>query len=58
MIEHHSMGILTSERILEKTNNYEVAKIAKDIIQKQKDEIRIMREINQKIKNHKKQNFE
>ena len=39
MIEHHSMGILTSERILDKTNNYEVAKIAKDIIQKQIERI-------------------
>ena len=57
MIEHHSMGILTSERILEKTNNYQVAKLAKDIIQTQKDEIRIMREINEKIKSHKKQQF-
>lgn len=56
MIEHHSMGILTSERILDKTNNYEVAKIAKDIIQKQKDEIRIMREINEKIKNRNQKN--
>jgi uncharacterized protein (DUF305 family) len=51
------MGILTSERILEKTNNYQVAKLAKDIIQTQKDEIRIMREINEKIKSHKKQQF-
>ena len=57
MIEHHSMAILTSERILDKTNNYQVAKIAKDIIQTQKDEIRIMREINEKIKANKKQQF-
>ena len=42
MIEHHSMALLTSERILEKTNQYEVAKIAKNIIQTQKDEIREM----------------
>jgi len=43
MIEHHSMGILTSEEILKKTDNYDVAKIAKNIIQTQKDEIREMK---------------
>ena len=45
MIEHHSMGIFTSEEILKKTDNYEVAKIAKNIIQTQNDELRTMREI-------------
>jgi len=45
MIEHHSMGILTSEEILKKTDNYDVAKLAKNIIQTQKDEIRIMSEL-------------
>ena len=45
MIEHHSMGILTSEEILKKTDNYDVAKLAKNIIQTQKDEIRIMKTI-------------
>jgi hypothetical protein len=45
MIEHHSMGILTSEEILKKTDNYDVAKLAKNIIQTQKDEIHIMSEI-------------
>lgn len=39
MIEHHSMALLTSSRILEKTNNYNVAKLAKNILQKQQDEI-------------------
>ena len=39
MIEHHSMALLTSNRILEKTNNYNVAKLAKNILQKQQDEI-------------------
>ena len=43
MIEHHSIGILTSEEILKKTDNYDVAKIAKNIIQTQKDEIREMK---------------
>ena len=45
MIEHHSMAILTSNRILEKTDNYNVSKIAKNIIQKQQDEIRDMKQI-------------
>ena len=45
MIEHHSMGILTSEEILKKTDNYDVAKLAKNIIQTQTDEIRIMKSI-------------
>jgi len=45
MIEHHSMGIFTSEEILKKTNDYNVTKLAKNIIQTQKDEINIMREL-------------
>ena len=45
MIEHHSMGIFTSEEIFKKTDNYEVAKIAKNIIQTQNDELRTMREL-------------
>jgi uncharacterized protein (DUF305 family) len=45
MIEHHSMGIFTSEEILKKTDNYDVAKIAKNIIQTQNDELRAMREL-------------
>lgn len=49
MIEHHSMGIFTSEEIVKKTDNYNVAKIAKNIIQKQKDEIREMKELIDKI---------
>jgi hypothetical protein len=51
MIEHHSMALLTSNKILEKTNNYEVAKLAKNIIQTQTDEINIMNNILKKIKN-------
>jgi len=42
MIEHHSMAILTSTEVLNKTHDYEVAKIAKNIIENQKDEINIM----------------
>jgi len=45
MIEHHSMAIFTSEEILNKTNDYNVAKLAKNIIQTQKDEIQEMREL-------------
>lgn len=45
MIEHHSMGIFTSEEILKKTNDYNVAKIAKNIIQQQKDEIKEMTDL-------------
>lgn len=45
MIEHHSMALLTSEEILKKTDNYDVAKLAKNIIQTQSDELRIMNEL-------------
>lgn len=45
MIEHHSMALLTSEEILKKTDNYNVAKLAKNIIQTQEDEIRVMRKL-------------
>ena len=45
MIEHHSMALLTSEEILKKTDNYDVSKLAKNIIQQQNDEIKIMREL-------------
>ena len=49
MIEHHSMALLTSEEILLKTDNYNVAKLAKNIIQTQTDEIRTMRELADKM---------
>jgi hypothetical protein len=45
MIEHHSMALLTSEEILKKTNNYNVAKLAKNIIQEQQDEIDLMKKL-------------
>jgi len=45
MIEHHSMALFTSEEILKKTNDYNIAKLAKNIIQTQNDEIRDMREL-------------
>lgn len=49
MIEHHSMALLTSEKILKKTDNYKVAKIAKNISQQQQDEINSMRSLIQEI---------
>lgn len=48
MLEHHSQSILTSEEILKKTNDYHISKLAKNIIQSQKDQIRIMQELLQK----------
>ncbi len=45
MIEHHSMALFTSEEILKKTDNYDIAKLAKNIISQQKDELRTMREL-------------
>lgn len=48
MIEHHSMALFTSEEILKKTDNYDVAKVAKNITQTQKDEIREMKRLLQK----------
>jgi len=45
MIEHHSMALLTSDEILKKTDNYDIAKLAKNIIQTQNDEIRVMSEL-------------
>lgn len=42
MIEHHSMALFTSEQILKKTDNYDIAKLAKTIIQNQTDELRVM----------------
>jgi Ca2+/Na+ antiporter len=45
MIEHHSMALQTSEEILNKTDDYKVAKLAKNIIQTQTDEIREMKDL-------------
>ena len=50
MIEHHSMALLTSNEILKKTDDYDVSKLAKNIIQKQEDEINIMKSIIKKMK--------
>lgn len=43
MIEHHSMALLTSKEILKKTDDYNIAKLAKNIIETQENEIKIMR---------------
>ena len=45
MIEHHSMALLTSQEILKKTDDYNVSKLAKNIIQTQEDEIKIMHDL-------------
>ena len=45
MIEHHSMAILTSEEILEKSSNYPVRKLASNIINNQEDEINEMKNL-------------
>ena len=45
MIEHHSMALLTSEEILNKTDDYNIAKLAKNIIQTQTDELKEMEDL-------------
>ena len=45
MLEHHSIALQTSNQILKKTSDYNVAKLAKQIVQQQTDEIREMRVI-------------
>ena len=43
MIEHHSMAILTSEEILQKTHSERVKKLAENIIITQEKEIEYMK---------------
>jgi len=45
MIEHHSMALFQSEEILKKTDNYNIAKLAKNIIQTQTDELKYMTDL-------------
>ena len=45
MIEHHSMALFTSNEILKKTDNYDVTKLAKNIISQQSDELRVMKDM-------------
>lgn len=42
MIEHHSMALLTSRAILEKTNDKQVKNLAQNIIKSQQSEINYM----------------
>jgi len=45
MVEHHSMALLTSEQILEKTQSEKVRKLATSIIQTQQAEINYMKQL-------------
>jgi Ca2+/Na+ antiporter len=45
MIEHHSMAVFMSDEILKKSDNYDVAKLAKNIIQTQNDELQFMTDL-------------
>jgi hypothetical protein len=45
MIEHHSMALLTSEEILEKTHSVRVKKLAENIIITQEKEIEYMKQM-------------
>jgi hypothetical protein len=45
MIEHHSMAVFMSDEILKKTDSYDIAKLAKNIIQTQNDELKIMTDL-------------
>jgi uncharacterized protein (DUF305 family) len=45
MIEHHSMALLTSKEILKKTDDYNISKLAKNIIQSQESEIKTMKSL-------------
>jgi len=56
MIEHHSMALLTSNQILEKSDDYNVIGLAKQIISQQKEEIQKMRGLIMKIDSKKKRN--
>ena len=43
MISHHSTALTTSHKILKKTNNHKLRKLAKDIITTQEKEIHLMK---------------
>jgi len=45
MVEHHSMAILTSEEILQKTTSERVKKLAENIIDVQEKEIEYMKQL-------------
>ena len=45
MIEHHSMAILTSDEILQKTQSERIKKLAETILTTQEKEIEYMRQL-------------
>jgi uncharacterized protein (DUF305 family) len=45
MIEHHSMALLTSEQILEKTQSEKIRKLATNIVDTQQAEINYMKQL-------------
>ena len=45
MIEHHSMALLTSDEILQKTQSENVKRLAENIISTQEKEIEYMRQL-------------
>lgn len=49
MVSHHSIAILTNEEIKKKTSNQEIIQLANEIIKTQKEEIRKMDNILNKI---------
>lgn len=45
MISHHSTALTTSHKILERSNNYKLVALAKQIIDTQEKEIKMMKEL-------------
>ena len=45
MIEHHSMALLTSDQILQKTQSERVRKLAENIVETQQAEIKYMKQL-------------
>jgi uncharacterized protein (DUF305 family) len=45
MIEHHSMALLTSGQILQKTQSERVRKLAENIVSTQEAEIKYMKQL-------------
>jgi len=45
MIEHHSMALLTSDQILQKTKNRKIKKLANQIMETQRKEIKEMKDL-------------
>ena len=45
MIEHHSMALLTSDEILQKTKSERVKKLAENILSTQEKEIEYMKQL-------------